>query len=352
MGSSRNEAMLDRALGALYGAALGDALGMPTQTLSPEEIRSTYGDVSDFIAPADGHPVSHGLPAAAITDDTEQTILLIERLLASPDHFDEQAWARSLIDWEVSVRERGLLDLLGPSTKRALNALVSGAAPNETGRFGDTNGAAMRIAPVGIATWLEPLPQLLDQVEATCRVTHNTASAIAAAGAVAAAISAGVDGATVDEMCHSALAAARQGEMRGFGQDSVDIAQRIDLALSLADGPDEIEVHRRIATEIGTDVAARESVPAAFGLFKLARGDAWTAGLLSANVGGDTDTIGAIAAGMCGAFSGLSALPRDKIDTLVAVNGLKFEDHAKGLLDIRKRRRKKQLNSTLAGYAS
>ncbi len=352
MGSARRETMLDRALGALYGAALGDALGMPTQTLSPGEIGKTYGEITDFVDPVPGHPVSHGLVAASITDDTEQTIILIEHLVTSPDQFDEQAWARSLIDWEASVRERGLLDLLGPSTKRALNALVGGAAPAETGRSGDTNGAAMRIAPVGIATWLEPLPQLLDQVEMTCRVTHNTAAAIAAAGAVAAAISAGVDGATVDEMCYCALAAARQGEMRGFGQDSADIAKRVELALSLADGSHEVESRQLIATEIGTDVSARESVPAAFGLFKLARGDAWTAGLLSANIGGDTDTIGAIAAGLCGAHSGLSALPQDKIATLVEVNDLSFEDHARELLDIRERRRKRQLDSALAGYAS
>ncbi len=352
MDGVRSEAMLDRALGALYGAALGDALGMPTQTMSAEEISDTYGEITDFVAPAAGHPVSHGLPAASVTDDTEQTILLIERLLAAPDHFDEHAWAHSLIDWEASVRARGLLDLLGPSTKRALNALVSGAALDETGRFGDTNGAAMRIAPVGIATWLEPLPQLLDQVETTCQVTHNTATAIAAAGAVAAAVSAGVEGATIDEMCYCALAAARQGEMRGFGQDSADIAQRIELALSLADGADVSKATSRIAAEIGTDVAARESVPAAFGLFKLARGDAWTAGVLSANIGGDTDTIGAIAGGLCGAHSGLSALPQDKIGTLVAVNSLSFEAHAEGLLAVRKRRRKQKLDSMLTGYAS
>ena len=49
------------------------------------------------------------------------------------------------------MAERGSLDLLGPSTKRAVAAVLAGAPPDEAGATGDTNGAAMRIAPVGIA---------------------------------------------------------------------------------------------------------------------------------------------------------------------------------------------------------
>ena len=68
--------MLDRAMGALVGGALGDALGMPTQLLSPARIAELYGHVEDFVAPSADHPVSKGLPAGAITDDTEQALLL------------------------------------------------------------------------------------------------------------------------------------------------------------------------------------------------------------------------------------------------------------------------------------
>ena len=50
------------------------------------------------------------------------------------------------------MRARGSLSLLGPSTKRALAALLAGTPLDETGRTGTTNGAAMRITPVGVAT--------------------------------------------------------------------------------------------------------------------------------------------------------------------------------------------------------
>ena len=67
--------------------------------------------------------MSKGLPAGAITDDTEQTLLLGRILLGSADGFDHKRWVDALIDWEREVKARGSYDLLGPSTKRAIDAI-------------------------------------------------------------------------------------------------------------------------------------------------------------------------------------------------------------------------------------
>lgn len=56
--------VVDRAEGALYGLAIGDALGMPSQTLPLDAIRAHYGRIEGFLAPFEGHPISHGLLAA------------------------------------------------------------------------------------------------------------------------------------------------------------------------------------------------------------------------------------------------------------------------------------------------
>ena len=88
---------LDRALGALTGVAVGNAMGMPSQTLPRAQIASVYGRITDFIAPMAEHPVSHGLSAAMVTDDTEQTLILADFLLAHPDRFDDIGWADALI---------------------------------------------------------------------------------------------------------------------------------------------------------------------------------------------------------------------------------------------------------------
>lgn len=71
------------------------------------------------------------------------------------------------------ARARGSLDLLGPSTT-TLERLRSGVSSLESGRFGTTNGAAMRITPVGISFGLAPLAGFIDRVARAGAVTHNT----------------------------------------------------------------------------------------------------------------------------------------------------------------------------------
>ncbi|MCX7645797.1 MAG: ADP-ribosylglycohydrolase family protein [Rhodobacteraceae bacterium] len=329
MGNPVPAAHQDRALGALYGLALGDAMGMPAQTLDRARIRAAYGRIESLVAPLPGHPVAHGLRAGQVTDDTEQSLLLARRLLAAPDGFDPVGWASDLLAWEADIRRRGLSDLLGPSTRAALDALLSGADPAEAGRCGTTNGAAMRITPVGIAT--PPGPRLLDRVEACCRVTHNTGEAIAAAAAVASVVSQGVAGRSFEASLPEALAAARAGNRRGAPAGDPDMAGRIALALDLA-GQGEAA----LAEGIGTSVASRESVAAAFGVVRLAGGDPWAAVVIAANIGDDTDTIGAIAGAMAGATAGLAALPAVPIARLRAANALDLAPLADALLALRR----------------
>lgn len=321
----------NRARGTLLGLAMGDAMGMPGQTLTREQIAAQYGRITDFTAPVDDHPVSHGLRAAQVTDDTEQSLLLARRLIVDPGRFDDAGWARDLLDWEADIRARGLRDLLGPSSKAALDALLAGANVAETGRNGTTNGASMRIAPVGIATPPDPA-QLVARVVRACRVTHNTGEAIAAASAVAMIISQGVDGADFDTALPAALAAAGAGQREGYCKGCDDIAARIAKALELAQSGDEALV----AATIGTSVASHESVPAAFAMVRLADGCPWEATRIAANIGDDTDTIGAIAGAMTGACCGASSLPADRIEVLLAANNLDIDALADALLHQRR----------------
>ncbi|QPC92097.1 ADP-ribosylglycohydrolase family protein [Mesorhizobium sp. INR15] len=311
---------LDRAMGALIGGALGDALGMPTQLLSPARIAELYGHVEDFIAPFADHPVSKGLLAGTITDDTEQALLLGRILAASGDGFDHARWVNALLDWEREVKARGSYDLLGPSTKRAIDAINNGVSAEEAGRSGDTNGAAMRIGPVGIMMPLEPLDVFVAKVAETCRATHNTSIAIASAAAVAAAVSRGIGGGDWRAASDSAVAAARRGAMLGNWVTGGDIAARIVWAQDLVRGNRVKDAIRLITDLVGTGVASQESVPAAFAVLEVAGGDPWQAAVISANLGGDTDTIGAIAAGMAGACTGFAHLPQDRIAKLRGID--------------------------------
>lgn len=326
----------DRAWGAFAGVAIGDALGMPTQTLTREKIFATYGEITDFVDAASDQPVSARLKAGTITDDTEQSLLLAHHLIERQGKFDEDRWARTLLEWERDTHARGVNDLLGPSTKRAIEALLRGVPASETGRFGTTNGAAMRIVPVGIATPAEPLSALIDAVEETCRLTHNTAEAIGAASAVAAVVSAGIEGATFEATLDLALAAAVEGARRGTPATAGSIAEHIKGALAFSRGRAPIDANA-IAAKVGTSVAAVQSVPMAFAVLQLADGDLWQAALISATIGDDTDTIGAISCGMAGACAGFSRIPHDKWERVRTINQLELEPVISGLLAIRGR---------------
>lgn len=326
----------DRACGALAGMAIGDALGMPSQTLPRSEIAQRYGEITGYVTPYPDHPVSHGLQAAQVTDDTEQAFLLAHRLIADGEYLNETLWAQDLLQWERDVHARGLRDLLGPSSKAALAAILAGEPAHETGRNGTTNGAAMRIAPVGIATCYDPSSAFLDRVELACRMTHNTGEAIAAAAAVAAVVSRGVGGQNFEAALDAAFDAAEQGQKRGYSVGEADIKSRIANALSLADqGLSEAE----FAALVGTSVASYESVPAAFGVVRMAKGDVWKATLIAANIGDDTDTIGAIAGAMAGSCSGLKSIDSTALKPVRAANELPVEEIVEQLLALREKQK-------------
>lgn len=319
----------DRALAALTGVALGDALGMPSQTLDRAAIRVAYGRIAGFRSPVAGHPVSHGLRAAQVTDDTEQTLLLAHRLIADAPGFDEAAWAQDLLDWEQAVSARGLHDLLGPSTKAALIALQAGVPAAEAGRNGATNGAAMRIVPVGIATPPEP-GRIVARVSRVSRVTHGRGEALAGAAAVAMVVSQGVAGLDFETALPLALSVAALPPSGGDAAAHRAMADRIALALDVA-----AEGEAALADRIGTSVASLQSVACAFGVVRLAGGDPWRAALIAANIGDDTDTIGAMACGMAAACAGMAALPADRVAELHRANDLDLAPLVRGLLALR-----------------
>jgi ADP-ribosylglycohydrolase len=349
-----------RAAGALYGLAIGDALGMPTQSLPRALIVDRYGELLDGFHPApDDQPLAAGMPAGAITDDTEQAILLGELVVSSHGKIDGHELARRLLAWEDSMRARGSLDLLGPSTKRAIDELLAGTDITETGRFGTTNGAAMRITPVGIATSLHPEGLLLERVVAASAATHNTGLALSAAAAVATAVSAGIDGATVTEAIPLAIQAAADAAGHGHWTAGADVATRIHWATSLitsslADhpgppltGPPLIDtvpgttpprpgaVSALVYDLVGTSLASQESVPAAFAVLAAYPDDPWLVCRLAASVGGDTDTIAAIAGAIAGACHGVEAFPSDARRTVAQVNNLQLDHLAARLLEVR-----------------
>ncbi|CAA9373963.1 MAG: ADP-ribosylglycohydrolase YegU [uncultured Propionibacteriaceae bacterium] len=325
----------DRARAALHGLAVGDALGMPTQLMARDQIAARFGVLTGFRAAQPDHPLAAGLPAGSVTDDTEQALLLARLLIDGSGHVDPATFAGELVAWEQQMRAKGSSDLLGPSTSRAVAAVLSGVPVQESGRFGVTNGAAMRVAPVGLLMPTTDLGALLDRVVEASSVTHNTGVALAGAAAIAAAVSAGIEGASPAQAATVAVQAARLGAQRGHWVAGANVAARISWAISLADPADREQSLDAIYRLVGTSLATQESVPAAFGICAVFPDDPWLAMTAAASLGGDTDTVAAMVGALSGACAGMAGLPDEAVRTVTEVNDLDLDAVAAGLLALR-----------------
>jgi ADP-ribosylglycohydrolase len=328
-----------RILGALLGVAAGDAMGMPTEMWSQKRIKNRFGKVSEFLPGPPDNEISAGLAAGETTDDTIVTVLVAETLLECNGRPDAIKIVEKIEKWAQNNPKSKTV--IGPSTRRAFALIANGTPVEEAGRSGDTNGAAMRISPVGmIADWRD-LPGLVDLVSQVCLPTHNTGTAISGAAAVAAAVSCAIDGeASLDVITAAAVDAARLGSQRGYDVCGASVPERLLFAVELAKHrfSDE-EFLYQLYSLVGTGLPANETVPSAFALMYRAGGDVMTCARLCANVGGDTDTLGAIACGICGALGGEKAVPAEISEMLQRVNGYDFAVLAEHLTELRQKYR-------------
>ncbi|VVP96084.1 ADP-ribosyl-[dinitrogen reductase] glycohydrolase [Pseudomonas fluorescens] len=329
---------LNRALGAFYGLALGDALGMPTQSLSRAEIKTRFGEIRNLQDAGPDQPIAANMPKGSITDDTEQAILVGQLLIDGAGRIEASLLAQRLIEWEAAMQAKGSQDLLGPSTKRAIEMILAGHSAEEAGRYGTTNGAAMRITPVGIAADVADPEPFIDAVVQACQVTHNTTLGISSAAAVAAVVSAGINGMDLGEALNLGQQIALQAAGHGHWVAGGRIASRISWARTLSVDSDRAMLADLLYDVIGTSVASQESVVVSFALAQqvaIGEMNAFEALCMAASLGGDTDTIAAMLGAMLGACLGLGIWPAAMIEKVKAVNHLELEPLVQGLLALR-----------------
>jgi ADP-ribosylglycohydrolase len=330
------EAVIDRAAGCLAGLALGDAMGMPGELWVPERIHQTWGWLSGFHDAPVGHEIVNGFTAGQVTDDTQQAYMLAATIRDAHGEVRAEDVARELVAWADRV---GASDgnFLGPSSARAINLLRSGADPRSTGAGGDTNGAAMRIAPIGVVRRPGDLPALVDAVVEATIMSHDTGVAISGASLVAGVVSAAVEGADLDGAIQIGLSAAEIGRRRGQQTVAASVPARAELAVELARrSTSDTEFLIELYDLVGAWVTTTESVPAALGLVVRSGADPHRATELAANLGGDTDTIGAMAGAMCGAISGMAGIPEPMLAVLRQTNGIDPAALAAELIPLRR----------------
>ena len=332
-----------RAYGALAGLALGDALGMPTQAMSPEQIRAVYGRITGLVDGDASQPYAPGMPAGSVTDDTEQALLVASLMVRGRGSssgrvaLDAGEFAHALLAWEDSMIERGSLDLLGPSTKAALERVRAGEDPLSVGGAGTTNGAAMRVTPIGIAISTEDPQAFADAVWSSCQVTHATRQGFQSAALVAAAVSMGIDtprsaASDMTALLWKAVSYVDSLPKRGAWTPDPHVVAATRRAMQLVANPASSSLEC-LVEQVGTSVASAQAIPMAFAL--LARDPSPQALLDAANLGGDTDTIGAIAGAILGAALGFEVFVGRGLAQVESVSGLHLTEAATALLSLR-----------------
>ena len=334
---------LSRAYGAFAGLALGDALGMPTQAMSPEQIRAVYGRVTGLVDGDASQPYAPGMPAGSVTDDTEQALLIASLLVrgrgSSSGHvaLDAGDFSHALLSWEDSMIERGSLDLLGPSTKAALERVRAGEDPLTVGGLGTTNGAAMRVTPIGIAVSTADPEAFADAVWSSCQVTHATRQGFQSAALVAAAVSLALDwpeasASDMTTLLWKAVSYVESLPERGAWTPDPDVVAATRRAMQLVANPASSSLEC-LVEQIGTSVDSAHAIPMAFAL--LAREPSPRALLDAANLGGDTDTIGAIAGAILGSVLGVEAFDLAMLTQVELTSRLDLPSIALELLTLR-----------------
>ncbi|MCG9627471.1 ADP-ribosylglycohydrolase family protein [Vibrio mediterranei] len=343
--------LLNKIKGSLAAAGMGDALGAPTELYSIDEILETYnGMLTEFVEPPkDTFAGDLNGVKALITDDASQMYVLAEGLIkAGYNKFTNEDWIHCLLLWSDM---EPYANYKGPTTELIVKALKEGSPTNLIGRIGNserqapqvgvTNGAGMRVAPVGL---IHPgdLHKTCKLALKTCLPSHDTNIAIASACAIACAVSeAMTDDATVESIINASIEGAFIGEGLARKHARVVAGPSIELKIRLAckvaeECKDTISLLRKLEGLVGNSVTAHESIPCAIGIFAYTKGNALDGIIAASNIGNDTDSIATMVGAIAGALNGFSSLPTKMYQEWYEVNNKDFniDQLSRGLTEL------------------
>ncbi len=286
---------LERATGCLLGLAIGDAFGDLGRS---HDYRQRYGVVTSL------HE------GARSTDDTEFAVLTAQTLLDCGGDLTPDA---VLAAWQKYILgQGGMGDRGGKPLYGAVDNLARGVRPPRSGQDNvqnDDDGAAMRIAPIGIVCAGEP--QRAAALAAIDAQISHARDGIWAAQAVAASVAVAMTGASVEAIIAT-------------GRDQIPaeswLGRTMDRAMAICEANVSLfDAFEQLHTQLWTPVhsMAAEAIPQAYGIFRLTGGDFRNGMVWAGNFGRDADTISAVVGALSGALHGERAIPAtwaDKVD--------------------------------------
>jgi len=279
----------NKAYGVLAGLAVGDSFGDASR--KPDN-QLAYGITTDF-----------GEAAAWSTDDTEFALLTATILLDSGGKLTSDnvvdGWMKHVVIQEEFPRG-------GASEREAARNLRRGLRPPQTGiynSYAHSDGAAMRIAPIGIVCAGDP-EKAMALAEIDASLSHSR-EGIWGAQAVAVAVAMAMADADMPEIYEAILCIPPSDSWFYYSlQQAKEIVEKNNYSVLNSWMP----LHDDLWCSY--KAAVSEAVSQAFGVLLLSNKDFREGVTLAGNFGRDADTIGAIAGAVLGARYGAESIPQ------------------------------------------
>jgi len=293
--SAGHDAIKDRAIGALLGLAVGDAIGTTLEFRS----RDTYEPVTDMVG---GGPF--GLKVGEWTDDTAMALALADSLEDRDDLDEQELLGRFVNWWQLGVYScTGECFDLGRTTRQALlrwqstkESHCGSTDPRSAG-----NGSLMRLAPVAIRFWNDR-KKLRDVAGRQSKTTHAAPEAVDACIAFADVLADAIEGRSKSEVLRSR---------------SESYAGAIGMVMSA-------QWKEKPRTAIRSTGYVAHSLEAA--LWCVDRNANYrNAVLTAANLGEDADTTAAITGQLAGALYGASGIPENWVTRIAWGDEIKMK---------------------------
>lgn len=315
--------MLNRIKGLLVGCAYGDALGMPSEMMSKETFEKAFPNGIDRFMPSTPYDfIGRKFKAGQVTDDTINVLIVCDSIIKNNGVFNVDKYIELLMSWIKDNQEKYKY-IVGPSTLKALESIKNGTPIYEAGKFGTTNGAAMKVSPIGIICDYNDLKDLISNVENLCLPTHNTNIAITGASVIAAIVSYVIRGGkSIDDIWNLAYQVIDECKFKGNDLPSPSLKLRLESVEELVKNNDEATIMAKLETFYGVGMETVETIPAVLALLTLSDLKPHKCAIISANLCGDTDTIGSISTSICAAIN--NDFSDDEIHKLSEINSIDF----------------------------
>jgi ADP-ribosylglycohydrolase len=293
--------LLHQIKSALFGVAVGDALGVPVELHSRETLRKK--PVTDIIGYG-----TYNLPPGTWSDDSSLTFCLAEALT---EGFDLNTIGRNFVRWahENYWTPRGHVFDIGISTQKAIYKLSKGEEPELAGGIEDRdngNGSLMRILPLLFYLLDKGIYERFEITAKVSSITHGHIRSIIACFYYL-------------EFAKQILEGKEKLEIYKYLQSEVsDFLTDIEIdpyEISKFDGLLKNDIALLPEEEIQSSGYVMHTLEAS--IWSLLTTESYEDAVLKAvNLGSDTDTTGAVTGGLAGLLYGFDNIPENWLQQL------------------------------------